>query len=438
LFLNRELDSACVSRQNRLVTSSELMRVLRLVAVAALTGLSSCGKGEETTSEAAMLSLDEPVSEAEFGEGSEATPAEPEEAPQAPAVPTDAGAPAHPDAGAEQASSRGGMSGLKALDSWHRSMLEGRPGVLDLCDGDSAAALADLERAMQGESQAYRASLRLEVPQALGVDFARYAQAYADGDVEQLATVLRPTPEPSPAWMVWTEALARIAIDKQNDRVGGPALGNLTQAMLNLGYSRDRVLKLRPLAEGLARRSGDSMEHTLYVVQSGETLYDVRAKQRKLGNKLNYRWIADFNDKSGYGLRVDEELKIPKQELQVEVWRGARVTVVFAGDRPIRIYPASVGREGEETPLGDFTLGICEEKPVYYGVNPPVPYGNPENPLGERWLGFSEKTSYGIHGTNSEGTIGSRESEGCVRMHNQDVVDLFDLVPTGTRVQIHP
>jgi hypothetical protein len=414
------------------------MRVLRLVAVAALTGLSSCGKGEETTSEAAMLSLDEPVSEAEFGEGSEATPAEPEEAPQAPAVPTDAGAPAHPDAGAEQASSRGGMSGLKALDSWHRSMLEGRPGVLDLCDGDSAAALADLERAMQGESQAYRASLRLEVPQALGVDFARYAQAYADGDVEQLATVLRPTPEPSPAWMVWTEALARIAIDKQNDRVGGPALGNLTQAMLNLGYSRDRVLKLRPLAEGLARRSGDSMEHTLYVVQSGETLYDVRAKQRKLGNKLNYRWIADFNDKSGYGLRVDEELKIPKQELQVEVWRGARVTVVFAGDRPIRIYPASVGREGEETPLGDFTLGICEEKPVYYGVNPPVPYGNPENPLGERWLGFSEKTSYGIHGTNSEGTIGSRESEGCVRMHNQDVVDLFDLVPTGTRVQIHP
>lgn len=385
-----------------------------------------------------MLSLGEPTAEAELGGGSEAHPTQPELPPAEPAVPTNAGSPAHPDAEAEQASSRGGMSGLKALDSWHRSMVEGRAGMLDLCDGESSAALADLDRAMQGESQAYRASLRLEVPDALGSEFARYAQAYADGDVEQLATVLRPTPEPSPAWMVWTEALARIAMDKENDRIGGPALGNLTQAMLNLGYSRDRVLKLRPLAEGLARRSGDSMEHTIYTVQSGESLYNVRAKQRKLGHKLNYRWIADFNDKSGYGLREAEELKIPKQELHVEVWRGARVTVVFAGDRPIRIYPASVGREGEETPLGEFTLGICEEKPVYYGVTPPVPYGNPENPLGERWMGFNEKTSYGIHGTNSESTIGSRESEGCVRMHNQDVVDLFDLVPTSTRVKIHP
>jgi L,D-transpeptidase catalytic domain len=385
-----------------------------------------------------MLSLGDPIAESELGGGSEAPPTEPESPPNAPAVPTDADARANPDAGAENASSRGGSSGLKALDAWHRTMVEGRADVLDLCDGDSAAALADLDRAMQGESKAYRALLRLEVPQALGTEFARYAQAYADGDVEQLATVLRPTPEPTPAWMVWTETLARFAMDQENDRVGGPALGNLTQAMLNLGYSRDLVLKLRPLSESLARRSGDSMDYTVYEVQSGETLYDVRAKQRKLGLMLNYRWIADFNDKSGYGLRIDEELKIPKQELHVEIWRGARVTVVFAGERPIRIYPASVGREGQETPLGEFTLGICEQKPVYYGVTPPVPFGNPENPLGERWLGFSEKTSYGIHGTNSETTIGSRESEGCVRMHNQDVVDLFDLVPTGTRVKIHP
>lgn len=442
MFLNRELDSPRVARQNRLVTSSEFANVLRLVAVAALAGLisGSCAKGEEEAPEAAVLSLDDPgaESEVEQGGGSEAPPSEPESPPVGPVVPSEASTPASPEAGAENASSRGGMSGPKALDSWHRSMAEGRAGVLDLCDGDSAAALADLERAMQGESKAYRASLRLEIPQSLGSEFARYAQAYADGDVEQLATVLRPTPEPSPAWMAWTEALARIAMDHANDRVGGPAMGNLTQAMLNLGYSRDLVLKLRPLAEGLARRSGDSMEHTIYKVESGESLYHVRAKQRNAGLMLNYRWIADFNDKSGYNLRAEEELKIPKQELHIEVWRGARVAVVFAGDRPVRIYPASVGREGEETPLGEFTLGICEQNPVYYGVTPPVPFGNPENPLGERWLGFSEKTSYGIHGTNSESTIGSRESEGCVRLHNQDVVDLFDLVPTSTRVKIHP
>lgn len=416
---------------------SDFARVLPLTATAVLLGCFSCGEKEGESSEAAVLSLDDPVSEAERGGGSEAPPAEPETEIVEPAPPEEATSKPETETQATPASSRGGMSGAKALDSWHRSMSEGRDGVLDLCDGDSAAALSDLNRALEGESKAYRASLRIDVPQTLGDEFARYAQAYADGDVDQLATVLRPTPEPSPAWMVWTEALARMAMDQENDRVGGPALGNLVQAMLNLGYSRDRVLRLRPLAEGLGRRAGSSMEYETYTVQSGEALYNVRLNLRKEKKKLNYRWIADFNDKSNYNLRVGEELKIPKQELHIEVWRGARVTIVFAGDRPIRIYPSSVGKVGEETPLGEFTLGICEQNPVYYGVTPPVPYGNPDNPLGDRWMGFNEKTSYGIHGTNSETTIGTRETEGCVRMHNQDVRELFDLVPTGTRVKIH-
>lgn len=409
--------------------------------MATLFVLPACGGGEEPEPEAAVLSLDDPL-EGELGGGAEATPAKEESAqPTVPAEqpeaqPTQATAPPEqPEA--QPASARGGMSGMKALDAWHRSMPASRADVLDLCDGESAAALADLRRAMGGEAKAYRASLRLEIPTALGEEFARYARAYADGDVEQLATVLQPTPDPSPAWMVWTEALARMAIDQENDRVGGPALGRLTKGMLNLGYSRDLVLAFRPQAEGLARRAGASMEHEKYTVASGEAMYNVRLNLRREGQKLNYRWIAEFNDKSNYNLREGEELKIPKQELHIEVWRGARVTVVFAGDRPIRIYPCSVGKPGEETPLGDFTLEICETNPVYYGVTPPVPYGNPDNPLGDRWMGFKEKTSYGIHGTNSESTIGTRETEGCVRMHNSDVRDLFDLVPVSTLVKIH-
>ena len=409
--------------------------------MATLFVLPACGGGEEPEPEAAVLSLDDPI-EDEVGGGSEAAPTEPKQPPVQPAEvpptqPSEASAPAPEQPEAQPASARGGMSGMKALDAWHRSLPEGRADVLDLCDGESSAALDNLNRAMSGDAKAYRASLRLEVPTALGEEFARYARAYADGDVEQLATVLQPTPDPSPAWMVWTEALARMATDQENDRVGGPALGRLTKGMLNLGYSRDRVLAFRPQAEGLARRAGASMEFDTYTVESGEAMYNVRLKLRREGHKLNYRWISDFNGKSNYNLRVGEELKIPKQELHIEVWRGARVTVVFAGDRPIRIYPCSVGKPGEETPLGDFTLEICETNPVYYGVTPPVPYGNPDNPLGDRWMGFKEKTSYGIHGTNSESTIGTRETEGCVRMHNTDVVELFDLVPVSTTVKIH-
>jgi L,D-transpeptidase ErfK/SrfK len=56
--------------------------------------------------------------------------------------------------------------------------------------------------------------------------------------------------------------------------------------------------------------------------------------------------------------------------------------------------------------------------------------------LGERWLGFKEDSQYGIHGTNSESTIGSYESGGCLRLHNADVIELFELVKSGIAVSI--
>lgn len=420
------------------MASFDSLRVSSLVSVAILTSLAACGGGEEENTGAAVLSLEGPELPTPEVPSSSSGDSEPSTPSVGTAEPTEASAPTQPEVEATPAAAKSGMSGARALDTWHRSLPEGREDVLDRCDGESATVLAELGRALNGEAKAYRASLRIEIPEAMGEEFARYARAYAEGDVEQLATVLPATPEPSPAWMVWTEALAHMAIEQQNDRVGGPALGRLLQAMLNLGYSRDRVLGFRSAAEGVGRRAGDSMPYDTYEVQSGEAMYNVRLKQRREGRKLDYLWIAEFNDKSNYNLRVGETLKIPQQELHIEVWRGARVVVVFAGDRPIRIYPCSVGKEGEETPVEDFTIGIKETNPVYYGVSPAVPYGNPDNPLGDRWLGFEERTSYGLHGTNSESTIGTRETEGCVRMHNSDVRELFDLVPVSTLVKIHP
>ena len=101
----------------------------------------------------------------------------------------------------------------------------------------------------------------------------------------------------------------------------------------------------------------------------------------------------------------------------------------------------SVGQPGpdSETPVGTFTIGEHEPEPVWYrpdgGI---VPYGNPENALGERWLGFVEKSSYGLHGTNSEETLGSFETQGCIRFSNEEIVQLYDLLPDGSQVVIHP
>lgn len=63
--------------------------------------------------------------------------------------------------------------------------------------------------------------------------------------------------------------------------------------------------------------------------------------------------------------------------------------------------------------------------------------GGPDNPLGARALYLYQggrDTLYRIHGTNEPETIGRSASSGCIRMRNIDVIDLFNRVPTGTKV----
>ncbi|MBX4875401.1 L,D-transpeptidase [Rhizobium bangladeshense] len=59
--------------------------------------------------------------------------------------------------------------------------------------------------------------------------------------------------------------------------------------------------------------------------------------------------------------------------------------------------------------------------------------GGPENPLGARAM-YLGSTLYRIHGTNAPWSIGSAVSSGCIRLRNEDVVDLYDRVNVGTRV----
>jgi len=63
--------------------------------------------------------------------------------------------------------------------------------------------------------------------------------------------------------------------------------------------------------------------------------------------------------------------------------------------------------------------------------------GGPNNPLGARalYLGASE---YRIHGTNDPSTIGKFVSSGCIRMTNEDVIDLFGRTNIGTKVVVLP
>ena len=65
--------------------------------------------------------------------------------------------------------------------------------------------------------------------------------------------------------------------------------------------------------------------------------------------------------------------------------------------------------------------------------------GGPRNPLGARALYLwqnNRDTLYRIHGTNEPWTIGTNVSSGCIRMINQDAIDLYNRTPLGTRVLV--
>ena len=61
--------------------------------------------------------------------------------------------------------------------------------------------------------------------------------------------------------------------------------------------------------------------------------------------------------------------------------------------------------------------------------------GGVNNPLGARAL-YLGSTVYRIHGTNQAWSIGKAVSSGCIRMRNEDVMDLYDRVPKGTKVRV--
>jgi lipoprotein-anchoring transpeptidase ErfK/SrfK len=127
--------------------------------------------------------------------------------------------------------------------------------------------------------------------------------------------------------------------------------------------------------------------------------------------------------------------------IRLVVKLSKRRVYVYKGKAAVASYPIAVGKPGWETPLGDYQVFNMEKNPIFKSfksgriVNP-----GPENPLGVRWIGIwtDGKTQLGFHGTNEPELIGQAVSHGCMRMHNKDVMALFEQVAIGTPVKVEP
>jgi lipoprotein-anchoring transpeptidase ErfK/SrfK len=129
----------------------------------------------------------------------------------------------------------------------------------------------------------------------------------------------------------------------------------------------------------------------------------------------------------------------------------AKFLFLVGGDGTAVRYPIAVGREGlgfrgnavvrrkEVWPGWQPTANMLRREPEIYGPYRNGVEGGLRSPLGARALYLyrgGRDTYYRIHGTNDLPSIGHNSSAGCIRLFNQDIIDLFVQVDTSTPVRV--
>ncbi|MCG8512530.1 MAG: peptidoglycan-binding protein [Halanaerobiales bacterium] len=113
----------------------------------------------------------------------------------------------------------------------------------------------------------------------------------------------------------------------------------------------------------------------------------------------------------------------PEGQLKIVVDLYKRILTLYNDGEIYQTYPVSVGKVSSKTPVGEWAI-IGKSKDWGGG-------------FGTRWLGLNVPWGiFGIHGTNKPWSIGQAASQGCVRMYNRHIEQLFDWVPVKTRVDI--
>ncbi|GAE88396.1 hypothetical protein JCM21531_1838 [Acetivibrio straminisolvens JCM 21531] len=157
-----------------------------------------------------------------------------------------------------------------------------------------------------------------------------------------------------------------------------------------------------------------------YVIRRGDTL----ALIAKIFNVTVQQLINANPGINPNALYVGQVICIPvaPSPVRIIISIAAKTLSLYRNGRLIKSYPVATGKPTTPTPKGTFTI-----------INKQV---NPGGPFGTRWMGLSAP-HYGIHGTNNPASIGTAASNGCVRMYNADVNELFNQVPVGTIVNIY-
>jgi lipoprotein-anchoring transpeptidase ErfK/SrfK len=178
---------------------------------------------------------------------------------------------------------------------------------------------------------------------------------------------------------------------------------------------------------------------------------------KKLDLTTDWRLIQRVNGiKNPGAIKIGQKLKIVRGPFHAVVTKSAYRLDLFAGspDEPdqwtfIKSFKVGLG-EGDSTPIGNFVVRANSKLVNPTWVNPRNPSekyaaDDPKNPIGEYWMGIdgvgdsAQFKGFGIHGTIDPASIGQQKSMGCVRLGDEDVKLMYELLTERISVvQIKP
>jgi lipoprotein-anchoring transpeptidase ErfK/SrfK len=168
---------------------------------------------------------------------------------------------------------------------------------------------------------------------------------------------------------------------------------------------------------------------TLYEIKPGDTLTKI-AREFKTTVEL----LKKSNNISDDRILPGRKIKVWTAPFSIVVDKSQNILLLKADEEIIKTYIVSTGVDNC-TPVGNFKITAKLINPTWFKAGVVAPPGSPENILGSRWLGLN-LPSYGIHGTADPQTLGKQVTQGCIRMSNSDVEELYTIVPEGAEVAI--
>jgi lipoprotein-anchoring transpeptidase ErfK/SrfK len=170
-------------------------------------------------------------------------------------------------------------------------------------------------------------------------------------------------------------------------------------------------------------------EKVEYIIKPGDSLARI-AKEYTTTIEV----IQKANSLGASPIQPAQRLRVTPTKFAVTVSKSANTLLVTDDGKFFKFYRVGTGQHSM-TPIGSFKITERIPKPAWWKEGQTIPYGSKENILGTHWLAL-DIPHYGIHGTWQPETIGQQSSAGCIRLLNEDVEELFTILPVGTPVEI--